>query len=130
MKAKQYEQEENFREVGFLSNLDMVWKETDFILVPSINEAFGRTPIESMQQGVFVVAHNSGGHRESIQHLSNGFLFDSFEYSECIKVFEKFTKNREKYAEIVHRAYKNTSEFNYVKKHSEKIMKIYKSLDV
>ena len=46
----------------------------DVVVVPSIHEAFGYVAAEAMAAGVSVIASNTGGLSELIEHRKNGFL--------------------------------------------------------
>lgn len=48
----------------------------DILLVPAVNEPFGRTLIEAMLLGTPVVATNHGGNPEAIEHGKTGFLVE------------------------------------------------------
>lgn len=46
------------------------------LLYPVEDEDFGMVPVEAMLAGTPVIAHNSGGPRETVQHGKTGLLFD------------------------------------------------------
>jgi len=50
---------------------------TDILLVPAVNEPFGRTLIEAMLLGTPVVATDHGGNPEAIEHGETGFLVEA-----------------------------------------------------
>ncbi len=47
---------------------------SDALLVPAVNEPFGRTLIEAMLLGTLVIAADSGGNPEAIGHGETGYL--------------------------------------------------------
>lgn len=47
----------------------------DVLLAPGVGDGFGRTLIEAMLAGTPVIASDSGGHPEVIEHRVTGFLF-------------------------------------------------------
>ncbi len=47
---------------------------SDMLLVPEVDDAFGRSLVEAMLVGTPVVASDSGGHREIIEHEKTGLL--------------------------------------------------------
>lgn len=62
----------------------------------SIDEDFGIANVEALGRGVPVIAYNSGGHKETIEHGKNGFLFDEHTQESLykqIQVFERFSNN-------------------------------------
>ncbi len=59
---------------GYRRNATALMPAADVVLFPSREEAFGRVAIESMAQGVPVVAARVGGVVEIIEHDHSGFL--------------------------------------------------------
>ena len=64
------------RLVGFKSPFEPYMAAIDLLLVPALNEPFGRTLIEAMLLGTVVVATNHGGNPEAIANRETGFLVD------------------------------------------------------
>lgn len=62
--------------MGFRYPVEPLMGGTDILLVPAVNEPFGRTLIEAMLLGTPVVATNHGGNPEAIEDGVNGFLVD------------------------------------------------------
>ena len=60
--------------MGFRSPVAPYMCAIDALLVPAVNEPFGRTLIEAMLLGTPVIATNHGGNREAIADGRNGFL--------------------------------------------------------
>ena len=66
--------------VGFLSNKDelgRLYSSADVFVAPSIQEAFGKTVVESMACGTPVVAFNKTGHADIIEHKKDGYLAEN-----------------------------------------------------
>lgn len=61
--------------LGYQENLEEVYYAIDTLVVPSLNEPFGRVVIEAMAHGVPCVAANSGGIPEIIEHGETGLLY-------------------------------------------------------
>jgi len=69
------------RNVGYINDdlwLSHLYSAADVAVVPSIEEAFGKTLIEAMACGTPVVAFNTGGPRDIITHLHDGFLAEPY----------------------------------------------------
>jgi glycosyltransferase involved in cell wall biosynthesis len=69
------------RNVGYLDDdrqLSLLYAAADVAVVPSIQEAFGKTVIEAMACGTPVVAFDSGGPKNIIDHRHDGYLADSY----------------------------------------------------
>lgn len=64
----------NIHLMGFRSPVAPAMRAVDVLLVPAINEPFGRTLIEAMLLGTPVVATDHGGNREAIRDGQNGLL--------------------------------------------------------
>jgi glycosyltransferase involved in cell wall biosynthesis len=56
--------------------LAQLYQKARVTVICSHNEPFGLVPIESMMHATPVIAHNSGGPRETIHHGITGFLFN------------------------------------------------------
>ena len=54
------------------------------MIIPAVEDGFGRTIIEAMRAGVFVIANDSGGHSEIIENDKNGILLKDM--SRLIKI--------------------------------------------
>jgi glycosyltransferase involved in cell wall biosynthesis len=60
--------------MGFRSPVAPFMSAVDALLVPAVNEPFGRTLIEAMLLGTPVIATNHGGNPEAINDGDNGYL--------------------------------------------------------
>lgn len=60
-------------------SLAVLYSATDVMVVPSIQEAFGQTASESLACGTPVVAFNSTGLTDSVEHQRNGYLARPYE---------------------------------------------------
>lgn len=58
--------------------LALAYSAADVMVVPSIQEAFGKTSIEAMACATPVVAFSSSGLKDSVIHKYNGYLADCF----------------------------------------------------
>lgn len=68
--------------MGYLSDpiaLSLVYSAVDVTATPSRQEAFGQVCQESMVCGTPVVAFDTGGHREQIDHRETGYLARCYE---------------------------------------------------
>jgi glycosyltransferase involved in cell wall biosynthesis len=61
--------------LGYSSDLAPIYANCDAIIVPSLNEPFGRVIIEAMRAGVPCIAAASGGVPEIITHQQTGLLY-------------------------------------------------------
>jgi len=69
------------RYLGYIDDdrrLVQLYASADVAVVPSLQEAFGKTVIEAMACGTPVVAFDSGGPRDIIDHRIDGYLAEPF----------------------------------------------------
>lgn len=69
------------------------------LLYPVEYEDFGMVPVEAMLYGTPVIAHNSGGPKETVKHGETGVVFDELTkdgLEKAIKEFDKFKFSKEK----------------------------------
>lgn len=72
---ERYALESGIHFLGRLDNLEPVYAAIDAVVVPSLNEPFGRVVIETMCQGIPCVATAAGGIPEIIEHGVTGLLY-------------------------------------------------------
>ncbi len=64
--------------------VDSIYLETDLYFMPSIFEPCGISQMLAMRNGNPCLVHNTGGLRDTIQHLKTGFSFDGATYDDKI----------------------------------------------
>lgn len=94
---------------GFVENKEMIYSETNCLLMCSEYEAFGRATIEAMSYGVPVIGKNSGGTPEIILDEYNGYLYETVE--ELFEMMQKILSEKEKYEELSRNALTTASKF-------------------
>lgn len=80
------------------------------LLFPADNEDFGIVPVEAMMAGVPVIAHNSGGPKETVVDGKTGVLFDDLTTEGMIGAIERFETLQFKAEEIKKHAQKFSKE--------------------
>lgn len=73
-RAEQLGISDRIRLMGFRSPVEPCMAGVDILLVPALNEPFGRTLIEAMFLGTPLIATNHGGNPEAIDNARTGFL--------------------------------------------------------
>jgi glycosyltransferase involved in cell wall biosynthesis len=68
--------------IGHVEDIRPWYRAASILLLPSVNEPFGRVVVESMALGVPVVAMNSGGIPEIVRHGEDGVLVTHLNGSE------------------------------------------------
>jgi glycosyltransferase involved in cell wall biosynthesis len=94
---------EHIQFTGFNKNIQSIYGRLDVLLMCSPNEALGRVTIEGMMYGVPVVAFDSAGTSEIVQHEQTGLLYRSDERSLAIQL-ERLLNDQSLYAGIAERA--------------------------
>ena len=69
-------------------SLRVLYNAADVMIVPSLQESFGQTATESMACGVPVVAFNTTGLKDIVDHKSNGYLAQPFDTDDLAKGIE------------------------------------------
>jgi glycosyltransferase involved in cell wall biosynthesis len=73
--------------LGYLSNdesLNLAYSAVDVMVVPSIQESFGQTAMESMSCGTPVVSFDTTGLIDIIDHLQNGYRAECFNEQDLV----------------------------------------------
>lgn len=87
---------------GFTNEAQAMMQVCDVVVLATENETFGLVLIEAMMCGVCVVASDSGGPLEIIDHEQSGLLFKTFDaedLSEKLGMLYNNKNNRNKYAQ-------------------------------
>ena len=69
---------------------------SDYFIVPSVDEGFGRVVIEAMAMKLPVLASRIGGIKDIIEDSKNGFFFESKNPNDMVKVVRKVLNLSEK----------------------------------
>ena len=65
--------------------IDSIYLETDLYFMPSLFEPCGISQMLSMRNGNPCLVHNTGGLRDTVEHMKTGFSFDGKTYDDKIK---------------------------------------------
>lgn len=75
-------------------NLGILYGGAKALLYPVEHEDFGMVPVEAMLQGTPVIAHNSGGPRETVISGKTGLVFDDLSVAGLKAAMEEFEKQK------------------------------------
>lgn len=90
-----FELNDKIKFIEFASDPSDEYRNADLVIVPSIKpEPFGRIAIEAMSLGKPVVASNSGGLPEIIEHEISGFLFEPGSIDSFNNYVQKYINDR------------------------------------
>lgn len=101
---------------------------TDILLVPAVNEPFGRTLIEAMLLGTPVVATDHGGNPEAIVHGRTGFLVEADNPEAFVSPVHRLLSDPECWDRISAAAKDRALTSYSLAKHVELISNIYEKL--
>ncbi|MBO3460959.1 glycosyltransferase family 4 protein [Aetokthonos hydrillicola Thurmond2011] len=85
-------------------SLACVYSAADVMVVPSIQEAFGQTASEALACATPVVAFNSTGLIDIVEHQRNGYLAKPFEVDDLAQGIAWVLENEERYQKLSHYA--------------------------
>ncbi len=97
--------------LGFREDIDEIYKIADIGVSSSRLEGLGLNVIEMMMTGLPVVASDIRGHRDIIQHMKQGFLFNINNKSEFINAIIRLSKDEELVNNLSIAAVKKSKEF-------------------
>ena len=117
--------QENVIFTGFLNNPIDFYMGIDILIVPSLNEPFGRILIEAMATGRAVIATNSGGPKEIIINRRNGLLFQRNDVRELSDLICELIDNRSLLNYLGTEAIKRVGEKFDIKVHAHNVEKCY-----
>ncbi|KQY14919.1 hypothetical protein ASE23_25805 [Rhizobium sp. Root73] len=100
----------------------------DILLVPAVNEPFGRTLIEAMLLGTPVIATDHGGNPEAIDHGRTGFLVPPENPPAFVEPMNILLKNPAEWRRISETARSSALAGYSVGRHVESVMEIYERL--
>ena len=81
---------------GYSENVVEEYKKADIVVVPSIQEGFGRITVEATVSGCVVIGANSGGTQELLQ-LIDGEIYQLYNINDLAEKIEKVMDNLQYY---------------------------------
>lgn len=113
---------------GYREDVDILLEKMDVGIIPSKKEAFGRVTIEYMAKYMPVIGANTGGTSELIKDDLNGFLYELEDYKDLADKMKYFILNINNIEKIGKQAFLYSIENFSMKKNTDKIYDVYKSL--
>ncbi|KAJ8673391.1 hypothetical protein QAD02_004653 [Eretmocerus hayati] len=99
----------------------------DVLIYTPPNEHFGIVPLEAMYAAKPVIAHNSGGPKESVIHEETGYLVEESEFAEKVSVLLKSKELRVKLGDAGKNRFQKEFSFQaFTSKLDSKICNMYK----
>lgn len=116
------------RIMGFVQPVEPWLAASDALVVPAVEEPFGRTLVEAMLVGTPVVAAASGGNLEAIRHRGNGLLARADDPADLAAHVLELIDRPELAATIAHRARQEALLKFSVGHHVKKVTAIYREV--
>jgi len=108
--------------------LSHAYSAADVMVVPSVQEAFGQTASESLACGTPVVAFDSTGPRDIVDHQQNGYLAQSFDPVDLAQGISWVLEDESRLRILRHNA-RRKAEAAFSQKHvALKYLKLYESI--
>jgi glycosyltransferase involved in cell wall biosynthesis len=114
--------------MGFRYPPDPWYAACDLLVVPSVNEGFGRTLVEAMLLGTIAVAADSGGHREIIEHGRTGFLVRPDDAPAFADQVCDLLERPDEIARLASRAREDAAQRFGIGRHVQAVVEIYDAL--
>jgi glycosyltransferase involved in cell wall biosynthesis len=102
----------------------------DVLLAPGVGDGFGRTLIEAMLSGTPVIASDSGGHPEIIEHRVTGFLFPPDDPNALAAAAIDLLKDRPKAMALTKFARRYAIDSFSADRHADQVMSLYERVVV
>lgn len=108
--------------------LSLLYSCADVMIVPSMTESFGQTALESMACGTPVVAFNTTGIKDIINHKVNGYLANPYDPNDLASGILWILSNTDNYQTLSYNARKKVIETFNIKIVDQKFISLYKSI--
>lgn len=108
--------------------LSQVYSAGDVMLVPSIQEAFGKTAMEAMACKTPVVCFDTTGLKDIVEHKVNGFRARCFEDRDLALGIQWVLEDEERHAELSKMCREKVLKEYTLKDHAERYMGIYREI--
>ena len=111
--------------IGQENKLASLYATADVVVVPSYQEVFGQTATEALSCGIPVVAFDSTGLKDIIDHQVNGYLATPYEPAELARGIEWILDDPERYGKLSENAREKALEKFDIGKITDKILTFY-----
>lgn len=111
--AKDLNLENNFKLLGYRTDIAEIYKASDICCFPSIREGLGLAAIEGMAAGLPVVAAENRGTRDFCENGINGILCNPFSSEEFAQAIKKLIEDKSLLTKIVESNIRAAKNFDY-----------------
>jgi glycosyltransferase involved in cell wall biosynthesis len=109
-------------------SLALVYSAADVMVIPSIQESFGQTASESLACGKPVVAFNTTGLKDIVEHQQNGYLAQPFKIEDLAQGITWVLENQERYQKLSHRAREKVEQEFTTEIQANRYLSLYKEV--
>ena len=121
----------NIKYLGNLKDdlsLAITYSASDLVVVPSIQETFGQTASESLACGTPVVAFNTSGLKDVVDHMENGYLAAPYDIKDLAKGIT-WVLEKQKWGNYLNINARKKAEVNFgMDLYVEKYIEVYENL--
>ncbi len=118
----------NLGEICDESYLSIIYSAADVMLVPSRQEAFGQTALESLSCGTPVVAFNATGLKDIIKHQENGYLAQPYKVEDFAHGIKWILSEKDRWIKLSSNARKTAVNYFDSKIIGKKYLNLYQKI--
>jgi glycosyltransferase involved in cell wall biosynthesis len=108
--------------------LALLYAAADVMVVPSLQEAFGKTAIESLACGTPVVSFDSTGLKDIVEHENNGYRARCFSSEDLGAGIHWVLENSERWQKLSRRAREKVEEEFTLEVQARAYLKLYQEI--
>ncbi|MEB3829839.1 glycosyltransferase family 4 protein [Phormidium sp. CCY1219] len=117
--------------LGWLNDdisLAILYAAADVTIVPSLQEAFGKTAMESLACGTPVVSFDSTGLKDIVEHQKNGYRAECFSAEDLANGIRWVLEDEERWQSLSRRAREKVEEEFTLKVQARNYLKLYEEI--
>ena len=121
----------DFHSLGFLRDtisLRLAYSAADVFVVPSIQEAFGKTLVEAMACGTPVVAFDATGPKDIVEHKRTGYLAQPFDSEDLAKGIAWVIEDEARWQALSHQARQKVEDEFAIESVAQRYAELYKEI--
>lgn len=117
--------------MGWLNDdisLAILYSAADVMIVPSLQEAFGKTAMESLACGTPVVSFDSTGLKDIVEHQKNGYRAECFSSEDLAQGIRWVLEDEERWQALSHRSREKVEQEFTLKVQAKAYLKLYEKV--